>query len=68
MTINCGRCNGMMVLDVYPATQWADIDAPPYHRCVACGNCEDNTILRHRQGLAEVRTGATPRMAGTVKR
>ncbi len=68
MTINCGRCNGMMVLDVYPATQWADIDAPPYHRCVACGNCEDNTILRHRQGLAEVRTGATTRMAGTVKR
>ena len=68
MTINCGRCNGMMVLNVYPATQWADIDAPPYHRCVACGNCEDNTILRHRQGLAEVRTGATPRMAGMVKR
>ena len=68
MTINCGRCNGMMVLDVYPTTQWADIDAPPYHRCVACGNCEDNTILRHRQGLAEVRTGATPRMAGMVKR
>ena len=66
--MTCTRCNGLMVMDVYPATQWADRDVPPYHRCVVCGNCEDNTILRHRQGGVEVRAGATPRMAGTVKR
>ena len=66
--MTCTRCNGLMVLDVYAASQWADYDVAPYHRCVACGNCEDNTILRHRKAPAEVRTGATPRMAGMVKR
>lgn len=53
--MNCKRCNGMMVLDVYPATQWTDYDATPYHRCIACGNCEDAVILHHRQHRPEVK-------------
>ena len=66
--MNCTRCNGLMVADVYTATQWAEYDAPPYHRRVACSNCEDALILQHRQAPSEVRTGATPRMPGMVKR
>ena len=68
MTINCPRCQGLMVVDVYPATQWADYDALPYYRCVCCGNCEDRLILKHRHAPSEVRTGIQPRMAGEVKR
>lgn len=67
-TMNCSRCNGMMVRDRYPATQWADYDALPYYRCVCCGNCEDRLILKHRHAPSEVRTGIQPRMAGEGKR
>ena len=66
--MTCRRCQGLMVVDVYAASQWADYDVAPYHRCVACGNCEDALILQHRKAPREVRTGATPRMAGMVKR
>ena len=66
--MTCTRCQGLMVLDVYAASQWADYDVAPYHRCVACGNCEDALILQHRKAPREVRTGATPRRAGMVKR
>ena len=68
MAMNCSRCSGMMVRDVYPATQWSDYDALPYYRCVCCGNCEDRLILKHRHAPSEVRTGIQPRMAGEVKR
>jgi hypothetical protein len=66
--MTCSRCDGLMVPDIYPATAWADYDATAYHRCVMCGNCEDSTILKHRQAPSEVRTGIQPRMAGEGKR
>ena len=68
MTINCGRCNGMMVLDVYTATQWAELDARGCYRCIACGNYEDSLILHHRTQPVNLRQGPPPRMYGMVKR
>mgnify|MGYP000045785309 CR=1 FL=1 len=58
--MTCSRCNGMMVQDVYPATQWADYDATSYHRCIMCGNCEDTLILKHRITPPPARVGTTP--------
>ena len=54
--MTCPRCRGLMVHDVYTATQWADIDDQYFYRCVACGNCEDALILQHRLHRPEVRT------------
>lgn len=55
--MNCPRCQGLMVHDVYTATQWADIEDQYFYRCVACGNCEDALILQHRRHRPEVRFG-----------
>ena len=68
MTINCPRCQGLMVVDVYAATQWSDLDATSCYRCVACGNYEDSLILQHRKQPVNLRQGPLPRMAGEVKR
>ena len=55
--MTCPRCRGLMVHDVYTATQWADIEVQYFYRCVACGNCEDALILHHRQHPAQPATG-----------
>lgn len=60
MNIHCGRCNGMMVRDMYTGTQWADLDAAPFYRCVMCGNCEDDLIIHHRKHPATARPGGIP--------
>lgn len=55
--MNCTRCNGLMVSDVYAATQWAEQDDTYYYRCVSCGNCEDALIVLHRHSPPPQRTG-----------
>ena len=57
--MTCPRCQGLMVHDIYTATQWADIEDQYFYRCVACGNCEDALICHHRQHRPEVRTLGT---------
>ena len=54
--MTCPRCRGLMVHDVYTATQWADIEDQYFYRCVMCGNCEDALILHHRQHPAQPAT------------
>jgi len=54
--MTCLRCQGLMVHDVYVATQWADLEDQFFYRCLCCGNCEDALIVHHRAHRPEVRT------------
>ena len=66
--MTCTRCQGLMVIAVYTATQWAELDATCCYRCIACGNYEDSLILHHRKQPVNLRQGPPPRMYGMVKR
>ncbi len=47
--MKCPRCNGLLVRDVYVATQWAEIEDTYFYRCVQCGNAVDELIMRHQR-------------------
>ena len=67
-TMNCPRCQGLMVVDVYACH--AMVGPGCYIMLPMCGllgNYEDSVILQHKSSLSAC-VRASPRMAGMVKR